>query len=207
MSSRPLSPSGPPRVVWTVLVFALGFLLVANGAYLFPEGGEAGRRYVYESHAANDAGIGELPDGVAGEVVDCNHVAVGSRTCAVVRHVRTEGPLRVETDADLGPTFADYRFVAANGSAFRPTARIDGGTLVLGLDRIAPERARRALATEYDDVGSAARTAVNEGRVRTAAPIPADERYVVRSGSYYVIERDRMVTVSARAVWPLRLAG
>lgn len=207
MSSRPLPPTGPPRIALTALVFVVGLLLVANGAYLQPEDGETGRRYVYEASAVKDADVGELPEGVTGAVVNCNTVAVDSRTCAVVRHVRTDGPLRVETDADIGPAFTDYRFVAANGSVFRPTARVANGTLVLGLDRVAPGTARRALAAEYGEVSDPARTAVADGEVRTTTPIPADERYVVREGRYYVIERDRVVTVSTPNVWPLRIAG
>ncbi|WP_251341948.1 hypothetical protein [Haloplanus halophilus] len=196
MSSRPLPLSQPPRIVRTVAVFALGLLLVANGLYLYPAGNPAERVSVYEAREVGDAAPGALPDDAVEGVLDCNYVAVESRDCALVRYVRTEGPLRVETDADVDGRAADHRFVAANGSVFRPTARVEGDTLVLGLDRVPPERARRALATAYGDASPAARTAIEEGRVRTTASV--GERYVAHEGTYYVLSRVRTVEETRR---------
>ncbi|WP_049937785.1 hypothetical protein [Haloplanus natans] len=204
--SRPLTPSDPPRIVRTVVVFALALLLIAAGSVLQPDGG-TDRRYVYEAHVVDGVDPGELPDGVVGNVRDCNYVAVESGACAVVREIRTDGAIRIETDADVGPEFFEYEYVSASGRTFRPVVRTDGATLVLDLERVDPKRARRVLAAGYGDVSDAARTAVADGQVRTVEPIPRDERYVVRNGTYYAIERDRTVEASERPAWPLRLAG
>jgi len=46
--------------------------------------------------------------------------------------------------------------------------------------RAESDRVHRALATNYGEAGRSVRTAVAEGRVRTAAPLPADRRFVRR---------------------------
>lgn len=198
MNIRPIPLSGPPRVGRTAVVFVLGLLLVANGAYLYPQNAPSDRTTVYEARSVGDPDPGTLPDEATDSIVDCNYVAVESQACAVVRRIRSDGPLRVETDADLGPTFTDYEFVAADGEVFRPDPRVENDTLVLDLSPAAPDAVRRSLATDYGEAAEPVRTAVAEGRVRTAATVPSDQRFVSRNGTYYVVERVRSFEESTR---------
>jgi hypothetical protein len=106
----------------------------------------------------------------------------------VTRRVLTEGALRVDTDAALGPSFTDYDYVSANSSLYRPAPRTEDGTLVVAFDRADRERVARELATPYSEAPAAVRTAVADGEVTTTSEVPERERFVSRNGTYYRVD-------------------
>lgn len=162
----------------------MGCLLVANGAYLYPDGNPTGDVFVYE---AREAGTEPLSS-VSNRVVGCRFAAAESLPCILARQVLTDGPIRFEVEADPGFGFTDYRYLEVDGSVYRPAPHVTNDTLVLGFEAVDDERVRRNLTTELSLASDPVRAAVADGRVRTAEPIPDDERYVRDDGTYYRIE-------------------
>jgi hypothetical protein len=183
------------------LLVLLGALLLSNGAWAYPDGVSYADRYAYEAERTAD------PETDA--VADCDFYPLHSRACAVANRLADGEEIRYDAAADgtgiETPLPAGYDYVQTYGNDYyRPTERIENGTVVLGLEPVARERVLRSVAENYSEVRPVVRRAVDEGRTTVTLPggTPARNRqFVERDGAFYTVRASRTGRVPTGWGW------
>ena len=196
----------------SLLMVAVGVVLLLNPAYLYPHGGP--QRVTYEFQADRADGLGELDADVwdvdDSAVLRCTGT-IHRRACLLERQLGANGTLTV-TNATLYRDEQDrirlstgYRYVHLRSGFYEPRVNESNGSVVLRLARVNRTTVVRDLATEYEyappviqhavDNGSAAVTisvsdltprTVRRQELRYAAPA------IVKKGdSYYAVRQVR----------------
>jgi hypothetical protein len=171
----------PSRLV-PLLLLGLGFLLLLNPIYAFPEGVATSYQY----------GIDEIGDSEHDShfaMRDAENVLVcpGVRTCFGETMIAEEGSVVVEHGA-IFEYQRGYDVVSIDGEYYEPTAEALGDSdYRLGHEELTTEDALATAALPSEEAGSDVRRALRWGVVSSNDPVPAFEehRIIEHDGSYY----------------------
>ena len=177
---------------YAALLVLAGLLLLANGAYAYPNGGTYDYTATYEAEQTDrmpDSSWGEISSGV--DYRDCGSDGV-TRLCALSTYVADEGPVRVETETD--PPLYGYEYITlADGRHYRTVERVENGSLVVDLDRVDRETLRLTLAQNLSEARPPVQSAVENGTATRTVPVEDREylpesAFVDRNGTVYYVE-------------------
>ncbi|MFC7200775.1 hypothetical protein [Halospeciosus flavus] len=177
--------SRPTKVL---LAIGLGTLLLVNPAFALPV--DQTETYTYAAQEIDDAHDAETTLSFDARVLDCHQE---SRHCLFERGAMSNSTRVPAGDyPDTNP--ANYRFVRLDSEFYRPTARIENESYVLGLENVTGQTVLDSLA-RHDEQGlpDLAEHVLAEGRASTTIdwrrePLYDEPLLVESNGSYYVVQ-------------------
>lgn len=177
---------GPRRRI--ALTLLVGVLLLANGAWLYPEEVSYETRYEYRAEQRSYPPFGGTTEA---EIRHCGAETPQSPTCTVAHYladgnvIGTDGgPASWNLTAVPDDYFDDERtYYDMESGIYRGNATIEDGELVLRFVEVSPETLRRATAENYSAVPDAVQRAVDEGTATAKWEIGT--HYVRRNDTYY----------------------
>lgn len=165
-----------------LLTMAVGVLLVASPLYLFADSGTVTR--TFEAKRVTPAE--DLP------LVDIACTFSFHRSCALDRLVLSNcGELRIPVDGARQVGGWETRHARHSSGLYRRTARLEGDSLVLELERVSPREVFAVEAVPASSLDPVVRRTVAEGTATTTRPV--DERVlsvvVAYDGAYYTVHQ------------------
>lgn len=202
----------------SLLLFALGLILVLNPVYVFPNGVPYEEQITYRAERIDRVGEThrKLPTSA---VLDCRG-PISHRECVQAHRVGYDGRVLVENetrvaleDEETG-LYVGYEYVRFDRGYTRPTASVEGGNLVLSYDPVSQKRVLSEYATPFGSLPPLGKRAIRNGSASTTRrfadfddvePFVIDEeqRIVNRSGTFYRIDLERKVSDRQFPPWIL----
>lgn len=172
------------RGTYAALLVLVGLVLLANGAWAYPN------EVSYETVGTYEAEPTDRLPAQSYSLVDYHDCRRHhTRACAHARHVAADGPVRVDA-VHPNESLHGLDYVTLNdGGHYRTTERVENGTVVLDLERVDREQLQAALAD--DDGYRFIERAVENGS--SAVREPSEEFYDRDYPSRTYLEQDGTV--------------
>lgn len=172
----------------SILLVLLGALLLANGAYVYPEGVSYEQYYRAEAEPIQS---GVHPTGQFGTVTI--HQCAGeldSEECAVVRYHASVGEIHLDTPGEVYGEVTDEseqlpEFFHLDDGYYQRTAAMDGDDLVVSVETVPDEQVFRTTAENVSEVPDPYRAAVRNGTARTEEKLIRSRLLVHDGGQFY----------------------